>query len=44
MDPSYKKALFRRGLAHKALESWEDAMGDLKAALAADPDNKQVHL
>lgn len=42
VDPSYKKALFRRGLAYKALKSWDDAAADLKAALTADPDNKQI--
>lgn len=42
VDPSYKKALFRRGLSYKALKSWDEAADDLKAALTADPDNKQI--
>ena len=42
VDPSYKKALFRRGLAYKALASYDEAADDLKAALSADPDNKQI--
>ena len=33
VDPGYNKALFRRGLAQKALKSWDDAAEDLKAAL-----------
>jgi tetratricopeptide (TPR) repeat protein len=71
-DPSYTKALFRRGLvsmsapppprstdnmprptdknaprdrfaqAYKALQKWADAGEDLKAALGADPENKQI--
>jgi len=42
VDPSYKKALFRRGLAYKALKSWDEAADDLKAALSADPGSKQI--
>ena len=44
VDPGYNKALFRRGLAQKALKSWDDAAEDLKAALAAEPDSASVAL
>jgi tetratricopeptide (TPR) repeat protein len=42
VDPTYKKALFRRGLAYKALKSWDEAADDLKAALSAEPGSKQI--
>lgn len=37
LNPSYQKALFRRGLALLELERWDEALTDLRAFKIADP-------
>ncbi|XP_060972088.1 uncharacterized protein LOC133038070 [Cannabis sativa] len=42
LNPSYIKALLRRGEAHEKLEHFEEAMADMKKILELDPTNDQV--
>lgn len=42
LNPSYMKALVRRGEAHEKLEHFEEAIADLKTILELDPSNEQA--
>ncbi|KAJ6435572.1 hypothetical protein OIU84_000719 [Salix udensis] len=42
LNPSYMKALVRRGEAHEKLENFEEAIADLKKILESDPSNDQA--
>ncbi|KAJ6759247.1 TETRATRICOPEPTIDE REPEAT PROTEIN 1 [Salix koriyanagi] len=42
LNPSYMKALVRRGEAHEKLENFEEAIADLKKILELDPSNDQA--
>ncbi|KAJ6731664.1 TETRATRICOPEPTIDE REPEAT PROTEIN 1 [Salix purpurea] len=42
LNPSYMKALVRRGEAHEKLENFEEAIADLKKILEVDPSNDQA--
>ncbi|XP_073000709.1 uncharacterized protein [Typha latifolia] len=39
LNPSYSKALFRRGEAHEKLEHFEEAIADMKKIIELDPSN-----
>ncbi|GMI97567.1 tetratricopeptide repeat 1 [Hibiscus trionum] len=42
LNPSYLKALVRRGEAHEKLENFEEAIADMKKILELDPANDQA--
>lgn len=42
LNPTYMKALVRRGEAHEKLENYEEALADNKKILEADPSNNQA--
>ncbi|KAJ4833116.1 hypothetical protein Tsubulata_006218 [Turnera subulata] len=42
LNPSYIKALLRRGEAHEKLEHFEEAIADMKKVLELDPSNDQA--
>ncbi|XP_061950770.1 uncharacterized protein LOC133673866 [Populus nigra] len=42
LNPSYMKALVRRGEAHEKLEHFEEAIADMKKILELDPSNDQA--
>ncbi|PNT32271.1 hypothetical protein POPTR_006G178900v4 [Populus trichocarpa] len=42
LNPSYTKALVRRGEAHEKLEHFEEAIADMKKTLEFDPSNDQA--
>ncbi|KAG5243697.1 hypothetical protein OIU77_030764 [Salix suchowensis] len=42
LNPSYMKALVRRGEAHEKLEHFEEAIADMKKILEFDPSNDQA--
>ncbi|XVE63464.1 hypothetical protein DITRI_Ditri07aG0022700 [Diplodiscus trichospermus] len=42
LNPSYIKALVRRGEAHEKLEHFEEAIADMKKILELDPSNDQA--
>ncbi|KAL5539014.1 hypothetical protein UlMin_043910 [Ulmus minor] len=42
LNPSYVKALVRRGEAHEKLEHFEEAIADMKKILELDPSNDQA--
>ncbi|XP_062078512.1 uncharacterized protein LOC133783012 [Humulus lupulus] len=42
LNPSYIKALLRRGEAHEKLEHFEEAIADMKKILDLDPSNDQA--
>lgn len=42
LNPSYMKALVRRGEAHEKLEHFEEAIADMKRILELDPSNDQA--
>jgi tetratricopeptide (TPR) repeat protein len=42
LEPSYVKAVFRKGLALHAMGNYEDAITALAAALKMEPKNKQI--
>ncbi|GMI89144.1 tetratricopeptide repeat 1 [Hibiscus trionum] len=42
LNPSYIKALVRRGEAHEKLEHFEEAISDMKKILELDPSNHQA--
>ncbi|XP_021683850.1 uncharacterized protein LOC110667347 isoform X2 [Hevea brasiliensis] len=42
LNPSYMKALVRRGEAHEKLEHFEEAIADMKRILELDPSNEQA--
>lgn len=42
LNPTYVKALVRRGEAHEKLEHFEEALADLKKILEIDPSNDQA--
>ncbi|KAL4302237.1 hypothetical protein GQ457_10G005030 [Hibiscus cannabinus] len=42
LNPSYVKALVRRGEAHEKLEHFEEAISDMKKILELDPSNHQA--
>lgn len=42
LNPSYIKALVRRGEAHEKLEHFEEAIGDMKKILELEPSNDQA--
>ncbi|GLT80453.1 hypothetical protein SLA2020_518920 [Shorea laevis] len=42
LNPSYVKALVRRGEAHEKLEHYEEAIADMKKILELDPSNDQA--
>ncbi|XP_010262948.1 PREDICTED: tetratricopeptide repeat protein 1-like isoform X2 [Nelumbo nucifera] len=42
LNPTYMKALVRRGEAHEKLENYEEAISDMKKILESDPSNKQA--
>ncbi|KAK8597981.1 hypothetical protein V6N13_095373 [Hibiscus sabdariffa] len=42
LNPSYMKALVRRGEAHEKLEHFEEAIADMKKILELDPANDQA--
>ncbi|KAL8223113.1 hypothetical protein R6Q57_020512 [Mikania cordata] len=41
LNPSYMKALIRRGEAHEKLENYDEAISDMKKILELDPSNYQ---
>ncbi|KAM0013474.1 putative tetratricopeptide-like helical domain superfamily [Helianthus debilis subsp. tardiflorus] len=41
LNPSYMKALIRRGEAHEKLENYDEAITDMKKILELDPSNHQ---
>ncbi|KAK3041038.1 hypothetical protein RJ639_026835 [Escallonia herrerae] len=42
LNPTYMKALLRRGEGHQKLEHYEEAIADLKKVLELDPSNNQA--
>ncbi|PKA51540.1 TPR repeat-containing thioredoxin TTL4 [Apostasia shenzhenica] len=42
LNPSYVKALIRRGEAHEKLEHYEEAISDMKKIIELDPSNEQA--
>jgi tetratricopeptide (TPR) repeat protein len=42
MEPTYIKAIFRKGLALHAMGRYQEAIEPLAAALKLEPNNKQV--
>ncbi|KAG8092045.1 hypothetical protein GUJ93_ZPchr0012g19884 [Zizania palustris] len=42
LNPSYLKALLRRGEAHEKLEHYDEAIADLKKIIELDPSNEQA--
>uniref|UniRef100_A0A8R7QH94 Tetratricopeptide repeat protein 1 n=1 Tax=Triticum urartu TaxID=4572 RepID=A0A8R7QH94_TRIUA len=42
LNPSYLKALLRRGEAHEKLENYDDAIADMKKIIELDPSNQQA--
>ncbi|XP_020590695.1 tetratricopeptide repeat protein 1 [Phalaenopsis equestris] len=42
LNPSYVKALFRRGEAHEKLEHYEEAIADMKKIIELDPSYEQA--
>ncbi|GLT97592.1 hypothetical protein SLE2022_151490 [Rubroshorea leprosula] len=42
LNPSYIKAVVRRGEAHEKLEHYEEAIADMKKILELDPSNEQA--
>ncbi|GMY35535.1 tetratricopeptide repeat protein 1 isoform X2 [Fagus crenata] len=42
LNPTYMKALIRRGEAHEKLENFEEAIADMKKILELDPSNDQA--
>ncbi|KAJ8767759.1 hypothetical protein K2173_020699 [Erythroxylum novogranatense] len=43
LNPSYMKALLRRGEAHEKLEHFEEAINDMKKILELEPSNDQAN-
>uniref|UniRef100_A0A0E0BBZ2 Uncharacterized protein n=1 Tax=Oryza glumipatula TaxID=40148 RepID=A0A0E0BBZ2_9ORYZ len=42
LNPSYLKALLRRGEAHEKLEHYDEAIADMKKIIELDPSNEQA--
>ncbi|KAM0862790.1 hypothetical protein ACQ4PT_045036 [Festuca glaucescens] len=42
LNPSYLKALLRRGEAHEKLEHYDEAIADMKSIIEVDPSNEQA--
>uniref|UniRef100_A0ACD5XYR4 Uncharacterized protein n=1 Tax=Avena sativa TaxID=4498 RepID=A0ACD5XYR4_AVESA len=42
LNPSYVKALLRRGEAHEKLEHYDEAIADMEKAIELDPSNAQA--
>ncbi|XP_047048977.1 tetratricopeptide repeat protein 1-like [Lolium rigidum] len=42
LNPSYLKALLRRGEAHEKLEHYDEAIADMKRVIEVDPANEQA--